>query len=116
MDRSENLSEKKWSSLFGIKLFGKSSFPLIKVVSGLEKGSCMFAILDKIVDHSIASMASMLIGNFIGLRPNIDVVRAYTFEKWSLEGQVSVTTMAKGFLSFEFTCQEDMADILCEGP
>ena len=61
-------------------------------------------------------MASMLFGKFIGPRPNIDVVWSFTMKKWSLKGQVSVTAMAKGFLSFEFTCPEDMADIMCEGP
>ena len=114
-DKLGNLP-KKWASLFGVKPSGKSSFPPVKVVSGLEKGSCTIAIPDEIVDHSIASMASTLVRKFIGLRPNIDVVRAFTSKKWSLKGQVSVTAMAKGFLSFNFTCQEDMADILCEGP
>lgn len=36
--------------------------------------------------------------------------------KWHLKGQVNVTTMEKGFLSFDFTCSEDLANILCEGP
>ena len=58
----------KWASLFSFKPFGKSSFPPVKVVSGLEKGSCTISIPDEIVDHNIASIASTLVGKFIGLR------------------------------------------------
>ena len=85
MDRPGNLPTK-WASLFGVKPSGKSSFPPVKVVSRLEKGSCTISILDEIVDHSIASMASMLVGKFIGPKPNIDVVRSYTMKKCSLKG------------------------------
>ena len=79
-DRPGNLP-MKWASLFGVKPSGKSSFPPVKVVLGLEKGSCTIAIPDEIVDHSIASMASTLVRKFISPRPNIDVVRAYTLKK-----------------------------------
>lgn len=60
-------------------------------------------------------MASTLVGKFLGARPNIDVVRAYAKKKWDLKGQVAITTMATGFLSFEFSCQEDLTRILCAG-
>ena len=50
-----------------------------------------------------------------GPRPNIDVVRSFIKKKWALKGQVLVTAMAKGFLSFEFTYMEDLSNILCEG-
>ena len=43
----------KWSSPFGIKPLGKSSFPLVKNLPILEKGSCAITIPDEIVDHGI---------------------------------------------------------------
>ena len=43
----------KWSSLFGVKPSSKSSFPSVKTLPKIEKGSCAITILDKIVDHSI---------------------------------------------------------------
>ena len=91
------------------------SNPLVKILSSLEKGSGAITILDELVDHSISLMASTLIGKFIGKRPNIDVVRSFTMKKCTLKGQVSIMAMAKGFLSFDFSCLEDLTNILCEG-
>ena len=74
----ENLARvllEKWLSLFGVKPTSKSSVPPVKIISSLEKGSCVIAILDELVDHSIDSMASTLVGKFIGQRSNIDIVR-----------------------------------------
>ena len=108
--------KKRWASLFGVKPSGKSSFPLVKVISNLDRGSFSIAIPDKIVDYSIASMASTLVGKFVGQRPNIDAVRDFARKKWHLKGQVSITAMAKGFLAFDFTCKEDMSFVLRESP
>ena len=82
----------------------------------MTKGSCTIAILDELVDHHIAAMASTLVGKCIGPRPNIDVVREFIKKKWVLKGQVSITSMAKGMLSLDFTCLEDISPILCDGP
>ena len=79
------------------------------------KGSCAIAIPDEIVDHNIQAMASTLVGKFLGPRPSIDEVRQLIKQKWALKGQVSVTAMAKGFMSFNFTCSKDLASILSEG-
>lgn len=95
---------------------GKSSFPTIKVLLGSEKDTCAISILDELVDHSIVSMASTMVGKFIRQRPNIDIVRTFTQKKWNLKGQVTVTAMAKGILCFDFSCNEDLSNILCEGP
>ena len=43
----------KWSSLFGVKPSGKSSFPPVKTIQDSVKGSCAIAIPDEIVDHNI---------------------------------------------------------------
>ena len=105
----------KWSSLFRVKPSGNSSFLPIKTIPISEKGSCAITILDEIVDHNIRAMASTLVRRFLGPRPNIDNVRSFIKQKWALKGQVSVTEMAKGFMSFDFSCMEDLANILCEG-
>ena len=105
----------KWSSLFGVKPSGKSSFPPVKTIQDSVKGSCAIAILNKIVDHNIQAMASTLVGKFLGPRSSIDEVRMLIKHKWALKGQVLVTTMEKGFMSFDFTCSEDLASILSEG-
>ena len=60
-------------------------------------------------------MASTLIGKFLGPRPNIDDVRTFIKKKWDLKGQVLVMAMAKGFMSFDFSCMKDLSNILCEG-
>ncbi|XP_059073640.1 uncharacterized protein LOC131874332 [Cryptomeria japonica] len=57
-----------------------------------------------------------LVGNFLGSRPNIDIVRAFAKHKWALKGQVEITTMSKGALSLAFSCKEDMSRVLCDGP
>ena len=76
----------KWSSLFSFKPKGKSSFLAVKVILDMSDGSCAIAILDELVDHSIAAMASTLVGKFIGPRPNIDVVKDFIKKKWVLKG------------------------------
>jgi hypothetical protein len=43
-------------------------------------------------------------------------VRSFIKKKWALKGKVSITIMAKGFLSFDLSCMEDLSIILCEGP
>ena len=58
-------------------------------------------------------MATMLVGKFIGPRPNIDVVVFFAKNKWNLKGQVEVLAIAKGFMSFEFSCPKDYENILC---
>ena len=68
------------------------------------------------MDHSITSMASTLVGIFLGPRKNIDIMRSFIKKKWAHKGHVSITTMAKGFFSFDFSCTEDLSNILCEGP
>ena len=105
----------KLSSLFGVKPSSKSSFLLVKTLPETKKGSCTISIPKKIVDHSIRSMASTLIGKFVGPRPKIDDVRTFIKKKWSLKGQVLVMSMEKGFMSFDFTYMEDLFDILGEG-
>ncbi|XP_059068619.1 uncharacterized protein LOC131859103 [Cryptomeria japonica] len=57
-----------------------------------------------------------LVGKFLGPRPNIDIVRAFAKHKWSLKGQVEITTMSKGALSLAFSYKEDMSRVLCDGP
>ena len=57
-----------------------------------------------------------MVGKFLGPRPNIDIVGCFIKKKWALKGQVSIMTMANGFLSFDFSCMEDLSIILCEGP
>ena len=109
-------NKTKWSSLFGVRSTSKSSFPLVKIVTRLEKGSCAIAILDELLDDIIASMSCTLVSMFIGQRPNIDIVKSFMQKKWNLKGQVTVTVMAKGFLYFVFSCSEELSNILCEGP
>ncbi|XP_057851779.2 uncharacterized protein LOC131061959 [Cryptomeria japonica] len=57
-----------------------------------------------------------LVGKILGLRPNIDIVRAFDKRKWSLKGQVEITTMSKGALFLAFSCNEDMSQVICDGP
>ena len=64
----------KWSNFFGVKPTSKSSFPKIKDLSDKEKGMYVLEVSSKLIDHNIKSMATTLVGKFIGPRPNIDVV------------------------------------------
>ena len=61
-------------------------------------------------------MDSTPVGRILGARPNIEDVRAFVHKKWKLKGQVDIIVMAKGCLSFYFSCDEDKQDILCCSP
>ena len=104
----------RWSTLFGIKPISKS-FLVIKDILDKENGQYAIKIPDELVDHNIATMASTLVENIIGARPNIDIVRAFSKNKWDLKGQVEIIAMAKGFISFKFSYQENLTKILCTG-
>ena len=71
---------------------------------------------DQIIDKNISCMDSTLVGRFIGARPNIEDVRAFVQRKWCLKGQVDISAMANGCLSFYFSYDEDKRDILCCSP
>ena len=72
---------RKWSSLFGIKSSGRSSFPLVKNVYIANKGSFILEIPDQIIDINISRMDHTLVGRFLGARPNIEIVRAFVKRK-----------------------------------
>lgn len=40
-----------------------------------DSGSCSISILDYIMDRNMANLTYVLVGNFIGSHPNIEVVR-----------------------------------------
>ena len=60
-------------------------------------------------------MVATLVGNFIRPRPNKYIVITFAKNKWDLKGQLQVTAMAKGFMSFEFSFPKDYSNILCIG-
>ena len=99
--KADQQGSTKWSSLFRIKPSCKSSLLPVKTLSISDQCSYAISISDEIMDHSIRSMASTLIGKFLGPRPNIDDVKTFIRKKWALKGQVLVTAMAKGFMSFD---------------
>lgn len=107
---------KKWSSLFGTRPTGKSSLPPVKNISNPYGGKFAISIPDLVLDHNINSMSNSLVGKFMGLRPNIEVVRAYVKRKWALKGNVEILTLPKGLLSFTFSCEENKFRILCGSP
>ena len=57
-----------------------------------------------------------MVGWFLGARPNIEVVRTFVRSEWALKGQVDIAALAKRFLSFGFSCEEDKHAILYNGP
>ena len=107
---------KKWLSFFGVQPIGKSSFSLVKDMPTKDKGKFSIEIPNQIIDKNISITDTTLVGRFIGARPNIDDVRSFVCKKWSLKGKVDVSEMAKGCLSFCFSCDEDKRDILCSSP
>lgn len=116
-DSGERKKElKKWSSLFGTRPIGKSSFPPVKNISDPSGGKFTISIPDLVLDHNINSMSNSLVGKFMGLRPNIEVVRACVKRKWALKGNVEILALPKGLLSFNFSCEEDKLMILCGSP
>ncbi|XP_057864416.2 uncharacterized protein LOC131072293 [Cryptomeria japonica] len=48
--------------------------------------------------------------------PNIEVVRAYVKHKWALKGNVKISALPKGLLTFAFSCEEDKIRILYGSP
>ncbi len=73
-------------------------------------------ILYQIINKRISHMDLTLVRRFSCTRPNIEYVRAYVRKKWSLQSQVDIIALAKGCLSFIFSCEEDKRDILCCSP
>ncbi len=106
----------KWSSLFGVKPSSKFAFPEVNNISHSSKGIYAINIPDSLIDHSVKIMELTLVGKFAGSRPNINIVRSFMKQKWSLKGQVEIAVMTKGFFSFEFTNEEDLSNVLCGGP
>lgn len=75
-----------WTSLFGVKLSGKSSLPTVRNISEPEKGRFSIEVPDPVIEHNIKLMALTLVGNFLDPRMNIDVVMAFSKPKWELKG------------------------------
>ncbi|XP_059066122.1 LRR receptor-like serine/threonine-protein kinase GSO2 [Cryptomeria japonica] len=109
-------SGQSWTSLFSVKSSGKSLLPPVRNISDPEKGRFSIEIPNLVIEHNINFMAMTLVGNFLGLRPNIDIVKAFAKCKWVLKGQVEITAMSKGVLSLAFSCKEDMSRVLSDGP
>lgn len=61
-------------------------------------------------------MHLVLVGKFVGARPNIEAVRSWVARKRKGKGQIDVVTMACGFFSFSFACEEDFRFVLAGGP
>lgn len=115
-DPHDRGKEKKWSSLFGVKLLVKSGLPKVSNISDPIIGVVAIFVLDKLVDLIVSGLAMTLVRRFAGFRPNIDVVRNLIRRKWVLKGQVDVAALPRGFFSFAFNSDEDMNKALCEGP
>jgi hypothetical protein len=107
---------KTWSSLFGRKLNGKSSFPPVTSRSSWEKGEFQIFIPDPLMDFSVSSMDFTLVGKILGARPVLDSLRKMVKSKWALRGEVDIAPMQNGFLLFNFNCKEDLNLVLCGGP
>lgn len=106
---------KHWSSLFGVKLNGKSIFPLVHNFFDLVKGKFSMFVLDQIIDHNIALMEKVLVGKFMGPKPNVEVVREFFKNKWRINGKVTVPALPRGFFAIEFTCKEDILAVRSGG-
>lgn len=55
-------------------------------------------------------------GKFLAPRPKIEEVFSWVHKKWVLKGQVEVVSMAKGFFSFSFSCDEDLRLVFSKAP
>lgn len=104
---------RKWSSLFGTKPSGKSSLPPVKNISDPSDGKFAIFIPDLVLSYNINSMSNSLVDKFMGSGPNIKVVKAYVKWKWTLKGNIEISALPKGLLSFTFSCEEDKLRILC---
>ena len=111
-----SLEPKTWSSLFGKKPTGKSSFPPVTSKTCWEKGEFHIFIPDPLVDFSVSSMDFTLVGKFLGARPVLDSLRKMVKRKWALRGEVDIAPMQNGFFMFNFNCKEDLNLVLCGGP
>ncbi|GLJ40001.1 hypothetical protein SUGI_0818510 [Cryptomeria japonica] len=109
-------SGRSWTSLFRVKPSGKSTLPPVRYILDPQKGRFAIEIPNPIIEHNINLMEITLVGKKFGLRPNIDIGRAFSKRKWALKGQVEITAMSKGALSMDFSCKEDMSRVLCDGP
>lgn len=65
---------KKWSTLFVAKLKEKSS-PPTDFFANPSEGEYSVSVPNCIIDKGLLSMEQALVGNFLGLCPNIEMVR-----------------------------------------
>ncbi|XP_059068244.1 uncharacterized protein LOC131858811 [Cryptomeria japonica] len=91
-------------------------FPPVNNISDLAKGKFAIFVLDMVIDHNISLMNITLVGKFMGLKPNIEVVRAFVKRRWTTNGQVLISTLPKGYFTFDFSCKEDIQAIRSGGP
>ena len=110
------MEQGTWSSLFGKKPRGKSSFPPMTSKSCWEKGELQIFIPDPIVDFFVSTMEYTLVGKFLGARPNVDSLKKMISKKWAIRGDIDIAPMSNGFFSFIFNYKEDVNMVLCGGP
>lgn len=112
----EGAKRKPWTLLFGVKPNGKLIFPPVSNFSDPMKCKFSISVPDLIIDHNIALMEKVLVGKFMGPRPNVEVVRDFFKNKWRINGKVTVVDLPRGFFPFEWTCKEDILVVRSGGP
>lgn len=69
-------------SLLKLKASGKSVFPPVSNISDLAKGNFSIYVPNMVIDHNISLMDKLLVGKFMGPRPNIEIVRTFVKKNW----------------------------------
>lgn len=49
-----------------------------------------------------------LVGNFLGLRSNIDTMREWAFHKWRTKAHFDIVALPNGFFLIKFFMDEDL--------
>lgn len=110
----EGAKYRPWASLFGIKPNGKSIFPTVSNHFDPMQGKFSISVPNPINDYNIALMEKVMVGKFMGPRPNVEVVKEFVKNKWRTNGKFFA--LPRGFFAFAFTYKEEILAVRSGGP
>lgn len=88
----------------------------IKLETKVVEDKKRLMIPQVIIDYEAEKKKNCLVGRFVGIRPNLDLIRNWIKEKWKTTGQVDLIVMPKEFLMFRFANTDDMRMVMELGP
>lgn len=103
----------QWCDVFSKEVVSEDLLPLTPL---LDEIKLCLQIPKQIIDEAIFRGKWCLLGQFLGARPNIDIIREWVWKKWATKGWVEVIAIPNEFTMFGFCNEEDRYLILSCDP